>query len=150
MQGTQPCNWRVTRGLFQARGFATGISTALVFLLVRVGKKESGEKGEWAEFALVHAGASSAGKGERVLLHFWESSGCDAALSKRIVFFSYLEIVRCLSALHEIQDSISRTLSWKISINLSSPTGLVTCDISLFFSTCHPSSPSCHRCRLSS
>lgn len=43
MQGTQPCNWRVTRGLFQARGFATGISTALVFLLVRVGKKESGQ-----------------------------------------------------------------------------------------------------------
>lgn len=43
MQGTQPCNWRVTRGLFQARGFATGISSALVFLLVRVGKKESGQ-----------------------------------------------------------------------------------------------------------
>lgn len=43
MQGTRPCNWRATRGLFQARGSRQASQARLVFL------GSSGEKGEWAE-----------------------------------------------------------------------------------------------------
>lgn len=133
MQGTQPCNWRVTRGLFQARGFATGISSALVFLLVRVGKKESGPNSPGRVPSSMQVPAAR----ERGSVYCCISGRVRVATLRCrsvLYFFSYLEIVRCLSALHEIQDSISRTLSWKISINLPSPTGLVTCDI---FSSAH-------------